>query len=499
MEALGYRFGDQDLVNRILGYCSYQPFLLQMFGHRLIEHMNAHRARSQRGTPGEPPFVVTTEDVMTVEADPELKADITSTFRDTLNLDPRYNVIANVLAYHAHEHGMDHRLTEVELRDECMSYWPEGFAGLDIEGFRAYLHEMAGLGVLAPNNDQRGWHLRSPNVLRMIGSQLDVVAELMHAAAETVPSEFIALATRRTLPDGTRAPLTAAQIDDLLGDHATQVRLVLGSPATRIEQVSATLRAVCQDLAGRYNLIDTHARKQFEDALVDGRPGERRVVLSDLVALCTKNEGCTASLTAALQQRPTTPGVTRSVVLVAGPDQLGFWQEAFAVGEQPGLGMVALRRLDRRAMHVWSLDTGQFTMPERQARLLQVTGGWPYLAERAVVLAVEHGSEDAALDELAKELDTDDGAAGLVEAVGLAQDESLAAAFDTILAYTGSGASVSDLLEAIRLADHPHPDSGLACLEALAVFDMDLDGAHRVEPLLARCWLSRRPTAVGDE
>jgi hypothetical protein len=499
MEALGYRFADPDLVNRILGYCSYQPFLLQMFGHRLVEHMHAHRARQQGAAPSEPPFFVTAEDVMAVEADPELEADITSTFRDTLNLDPRYNVIANVLAYHAHEHGMDHRLTEVELRNECLSYWYQGFAGLDIEGFRAYLHEMAGLGVLAPNNDQRGWHLRSPNVLRMIGSQLDVLAELMHAASETVPSEFIALATRRALPDGTRAPLTAAQIDDLLGDHANQVRLVLGSPATRIEQVSTTLRAVCEDLAGRYNLIDTRGRKQFEDALVDGRPGERRVVLSDLIALCIKNGSCAASLSAALQQRPTTPGVTRSVVLVAGPDQLEFWQEAFAEGEQPGLGTAALRRLDRRAMHVWSLDTGHFTTPDRQARLLEVTGGWPYLTERAVALSVEHGSEDAALAELAKELDTDDGAAELVEAVGLTQDENLAAAFDTILAYAGSEASVSDLLEAIGLADHPDPEAALACLDALAVFDVDAAGAHRVEPLLVRCWPYRRPTAVRDE
>lgn len=192
MEVLGYTFADPDLVNQILGYCSYQPFLLQMFGHRLIEHMHAHRIRPQGIAPGEPPYVVTAEDVMVVEADPELKTDITSTFHDTLNLDPRYNVIANVLAYHAHEHGMDHRLTEVELRDECLSYWPQGFVGLDIEGFRAYLHEMAGLGVLAPNNDRRGWHLRSPNVLRMIGSRLDVITELVHAASEAVPSEFIA-------------------------------------------------------------------------------------------------------------------------------------------------------------------------------------------------------------------------------------------------------------------------------------------------------------------
>lgn len=499
MEALGYRFADPDLVNRILGYCSYQPFLLQMFAHRLVEHMHAHRARPRVATPGEPPFVVAAEDVMAVEADPELKADITSTFRDTLSLDARYNVIANVLAYHAHEHGMDHRLTEVELRNECLSYWPEGFAALDIEAFRAYLHEMTGLGVLAPNNDQRGWHLRSPNVLRMIGSQLDVLAELTQAASETVPSEFIALTTRRALPDGTRAPLTATQIDDLLGDHANQVRLVLGSPATRVEQVSATLHSVCENLAGRYNLIDTRTRRQFDDALVDGRPGERRVVLSDLAAVGTKDDGCAASLAAALQQRPTIGGVTRSVVLISGPDQLGFWQQAFAAGEQPGLGTVALRRLDRRAVHVWSLDTGHFITPERQARLLEVTGGWPHLTERAVALTVTHGSEDAALAELAKELGTDDGAAELVQAVGLTRDARLAAAFDTIIAYAGTGASVSDLFEAMRLADHPDPDAALACLEALAVFDVDAAGMHYVEPLLVRCWPYWRPAAASDE
>ena len=436
---------------------------------------------------------------MAVEADPELKADITSTFHDTLNLDPRYNVVANVLAYHAHEQGIDHRLTQVELRSECLAYWPEGFAKLDIEGFRAYLHEMIGLGVLAPNNDQRGWHLRSPNVLRMVGNQQEVVAELLQARSETVPSEFIALATRRELPDRTRAPLTAAQIYDLLGDHAIQVRLVLGSPATRVEQVTDTLRAICAELAGRYNLIETRARKQFADALVDGRPGERRVVLSDLFALCTKNEGCMRLPDDRATARPTTPGVTRSVVLIAGPDQLGFWQEALAVGERPGLGLVTLRRLDRPAIHVWSLDTEYFTTPERQLRLLEVTGGWPSLTERAVSLTIEHGSEDAALAGLAEELSTREGAADLVGASGLTKDQRLAAAFESILNYASSGTSVSDLLEAIALSGHPDPGSAFACLDALDVFDVDDTGRHSVERTLVRCWPYRERPVSSDE
>ena len=102
------------------------------------------------------------------------------------------------------------------------------------------------------------------------------MAELVHAASETVPSEFIAMSTRRALPDGTRAPLTAGQVDDLLGDHVNQVRLVLGSTATGVEKVALTLHAVCDDLAGRYSLLDTRGRKPFDDALRDGRPGERR-------------------------------------------------------------------------------------------------------------------------------------------------------------------------------------------------------------------------------
>lgn len=490
MEVLGYTFGDPDLVNRILGYCSYQPFLLQMFGHRLVEHMHARREAGVGD--GQPPFTATRTDVEAVEADPDLKADITSTFSDTLNLDPRYNVIANVLAWQAHERGMDHRLSDVELREECRSWWPAGFSGLDVEAFRAYLHEMVGLGVLAPNNGGLGWHLRSPNVLRMIGPQDQVMAELVQAASETVPSEFIAMSTRRALPDGTRAPLTAGQVDDLLGDHANQVRLVLGSTATGVEKVAPTLRAVRDDLAGRYNLIDTKGRKQFEEALVDGRPGERRVVLSDLLAVDAKDATCGASLRTALRERPGTPGVTRAVVIVSGADQVGFWQEALAWGERQGLGVVSLRRFDRRTLRVWSLDTGRFATDERQARLLAVTGGWPLLVERAVDLAVETESEDAALVELERELASPDGAGDLVDAVGLTVDAQLAAAFDSITALVDAGASLTDLTDAASLSGHPDPAVAVAALEALAVFDVDDDGAYRVDRVLVRCWPFRR-------
>jgi hypothetical protein len=496
MEALGYTFADPDLVNRILGDCSYQPFLLQMFGHRLVEHMHGKRAVGVSDV--EPPFTVTRADVEAVVVDPELKADITSTFSDTLNLDARYNVIANVLAWHAYEHGMDARLSDVELREECRAYWPAGFDALDVEGFRAYLQEMHGLGLLAPNNDGHGWHLRSPNVLRMIGTREAVLTELVHAADAAVPSEFIAMATRRPLPDGTRAPLTAAQVGDLLGDHANQVRLVLGSEATGIGRVGATLRAVCDDLAGRYTLVDARNRRQFDEALVAGRPGERRVVLSDLQAIAARDAACTDALATALEHRPTASGVTRAVVLVAGPEQLPFWREALAHAERPGFGVVSLRRFDRTTLRVWSLDTGRFATEERQSRLLATSGGWPALVERAVTLAAQHESEDGALVELGRDLASADGAGALVAATGLTVDDDLATVFDHITALVDAGATLADLHDAASLAGHLDPMAAVACLDALGVFDVDEAGTYRVAPLLVQCWPFRRtPTAVG--
>jgi hypothetical protein len=497
MAALGYTFADEDLVNRILGYCSYQPYLLQMFGHRLVEHMHARRTPAKGVLPDGPPFTVTENDVAAVESDPELKADITSTFRDTLHLDPRYNVIANVLAYHAYEHGIDHRLTEVELRGECLSHWRDGFTGLDIEGFRAYLQEMTGLGVLAQNHDQRGWHLRSPNILRMIGGPHDVLAELTEAESANVPSEFMALVARRPLPDGTRAPLTAQQVDDLLGDHINQVRLVLGSRATRVDQVSSTIRAVCADMGARYRLLETRTRKQFEDELTVGKPGDRRVVLSDLGAIGTRDANCSAALATALERRPDAAGVTRSAVLVAGPEKMRFWLDTFAGGEKPGLGIVTLRRLDKRAMDVWAADTEYFIKPERKARLLEITGGWPYLTERAIALAEEFASADAALEALMRELSSEDAAADLVDAVGLSHDQDLSQAFGLIVDYTATHASQQDLLDAIRLSGHSEPEAALSCLEALALFDAEEDGTYSVEGLVARCWPYRRP--INDE
>ncbi|MFF0000011.1 GNAT family N-acetyltransferase [Streptomyces avermitilis] len=147
MRALGFEFKDLDLVNRVLGYCSYQPFLLQMLGHRLVELL--HRKWTRRGAEG-PPYEVEVTDIEVVESDAALRDGISAAFKDTLSLDHRYDVIANVLAYHARHNGLEVRLSDIEVREECETCWRKGFEQLDTEGFRAYLSEMVGPASLRP-------------------------------------------------------------------------------------------------------------------------------------------------------------------------------------------------------------------------------------------------------------------------------------------------------------------------------------------------------------
>lgn len=488
MGALGYVFDQgNDLVNRILGYCSYQPFLLQMFAHRLIEVVLGRRKESLDESA--PPHLVTKADVERVESDPHLRTGITSAFRDTLDLDARYNVIANVLAHNAHERGMDDRLTDVALRTECLTWWPEGFNELTVEHFRAYLLEMVGLGVLAPNTGT-GWHLRSPNMLRMIGPPDDVVAELLHAASASVPEAFIALETRPRMADGRRGPLTSTQIDGLLGNHTTQAQLVLGSAATGIADVAPAVTEIVNGLGSRYKLATPSRWSLFRDELVAGQPGERRVVMSQLFDI--SEETCAASVELALEARPTKPGVTRSAVLVAGTDSVRWWATVLGPDAPRALAVTTLARYDARTLKVWSLTADKFTTEDKRAELLQITGGWPALVERAAELSDRLGDEHRALADLEESVTTPLGAAEFCESTGLLVDPDVESGFTGLIGLLDEGGTLGDVVDAIAMLSQ-HVDAGamVEVLRALDVLALGADGLYRCEPVVVNCWPHR--------
>ncbi|MFF8393106.1 hypothetical protein [Streptomyces sp. NPDC016172] len=488
MRALGFEFEDVDLVNRVLGFCSYQPFLLQMFGHRLVEVM--HRKRARRGT-GEPPFTVEVADIETVESDTALRTGISSAFKDTLSLDHRYDVIANVLAYHARHRGLEVRLSDAELREECETWWRKGFEQLDTEGFRAYLSEMVGLGILAPNHDGQGWHLRGPNALRMIGTSHEVEARLLRAEQDCKLEESIVLEGRPELPDGRSAPLTITQLDDLLGERANQTRVVLGTTATGVLDVGDTLRTVTERIDG-WTLPPIGRPGVFKQELVGGQPRERRVIISDFARYPVKQETCRDAVELASTLLPTVPGVTRAVVLVTDTGQLHLWRALLAGEQQVPAAPVVLRRHDRHSLRGWAQRLGEvFNTEERLERLYAVTSGWPWLVDRAHRLHAEIGDTDRVLSKLAGMLTDLSEARAFVEATGVQSDAALAAGYQALdKQFQGSPADTEDVVTAIAYetsGDEEEARWVFACLDAMQVFDREEDGRLRLEPLLREC------------
>ncbi|MFP3118998.1 hypothetical protein [Streptomyces sp. Iso 434] len=489
MRALGFEFSDVDVVNRVLGYCSYQPFLLQMFGHRLVEVM--HRKRARRGAEG-PPYIVDAGDIEVVEADAGLRAGISAAFKDTLSLDHRYDVIANVLAYHARQLGLEVRLSDAELREECETWWKRGFEQLDTEGFRAYLSEMVGLGVLAPNHDGQGWHLRGPNALRMIGTSHEVEARLLRAEQECELGESTVLEGRPALSDGRLAPLTITQLDDLLGERANQTRVVLGTVATGVTDVGDTLRAVAGRVAD-WKLPPIGRPSVFKQELVGGQHHERRVIISDFARYPVKPDTCRESVDLAESMLPVTPGVTRAVVLVTDTGQLDLWRLLLTGEERTSASPVVLRRHDPRSLRGWAQrveDAEVFDSDERVERLYSVTGGWPFLVDRVHRLHRELGDPEKALERLAGLVGNQAKAREFVDATALYSHRLLAAGYQAIAAECGGEwMDEATALTAIACQLDDDEDEArwvLRCLDALQVFDHDGEN-RRLEPLLRQC------------
>ncbi|MFC7891538.1 hypothetical protein [Streptomyces sp. NPDC057381] len=485
MRALGFEFADVDLVNRVLGYCSYQPFLLQMFGHRLVEVM--HRKRARRGAEA-PPYTVGAADIEAVESDTDLRDGISAAFKDTLSLDHRYDVIANVLAHHARHHGLEMRLSDAELREECETFWRRGFEQLDTEGFRAYLSEMVGLGVLAPNNDGQGWHLRGPNALRMIGTSHEVEARLLRAEQDCRLQESIVQEGRPDLPDGRPAPLTITQLDDLLGERANQTRIVLGTPATGVTDVGDTLRTVAGRIAD-WKLPPVGRPSVYKQELTGGRPRERRVVISDFASYQAKPETCREAVDLAETLLPHTPGVTRAVVIVTGPDQLDLWRTLLSGAEPTSAAPVVLRRHDHRGLRGWAQRVEMFHTDDRLERLHTLTGGWPLLVDQARRLHQELGDPDEALSRLAGLFTDRSAARAFARETGVYADPLLATGYRTLAKEFGEDRFDSEsavTAVACQIDDEEEARWVFTCLDAFQVFDRE-DTQLRLEPLLRQC------------
>jgi hypothetical protein len=92
--AVGYKFAEEQLISRILVETQFYPKLVQMFCRDLLNHV-----RSMPSVHSElPPWSITISHVEATLRNQKLTRDIFDTFKITLDLDKRYELITLIMA-----------------------------------------------------------------------------------------------------------------------------------------------------------------------------------------------------------------------------------------------------------------------------------------------------------------------------------------------------------------------------------------------------------------
>jgi len=505
LEALGLRFESSDLPVRILTATNYQPSLIQLFCSELVDHM-----LEKACGPGTPPYMITSGDVDAVHGNQRLIEEMRTRFGLTTNLDPRYQVIANSVAFEALGSGLSVGLSASEIRAMCDEYWPAGFAKTDSDEFRALLEEMDSLGVLFEDGGGR-FMMRSPNVLRMLGTP-EQIEEALNASDELdLPEGFEAASFRDRLGDDPyrRQPFTHEQAADILASdeeaEGSLLRVVVGSAATGIGDARACLRELFEDGSGRYSFKDDSGqdfkrlRARFKKPLQ-----KRRAVAYEL------RQGSPGEHLAGIHsvaERLIEPNLNGTLVFVLGGGALKTWEALVVPDEGEGrysvafgdqIQLIELKRWSKAGLRAWAQaqDVELFFSHDNSLNeLMRTTGGWPILVNRVVDAYRQDHDWKKAIKSLDQWLDSSEGAAELCAAIGLDADEDLARVWSLFIVYEDpiSFEEFKDLAEGEGITDAGRASE---LLRSMQVLELDSKGRYMVEKTAAAAWRRRASANV---
>lgn len=238
IEVLGFRFRENATVLRVLSYTNYHPGLIQLFCHELLKRLYA-RTKGRLA-----PYDATSEDVEAVYLAPEVQKRIRELLEFTIALDSRYQAIvwATICDQISLHDSYAQAYPPANILELVRGWWPRGFRDVGSEQIRGLLDEMCGLGVMVRNRDGY-YRLRSPNLVRLLGTDEDIESKLLELAGKEPEKGFDADSFHAPLDDAGRrySPLTYSQ-ERMLSRRASGVGLVFASEALEGDQIAESFK-----------------------------------------------------------------------------------------------------------------------------------------------------------------------------------------------------------------------------------------------------------------
>jgi hypothetical protein len=320
---------------------------------------------------------------------------------------------------------------------------------------------MVNLEVLAETAGR--YRLPSSSVLRLLGDAEEITDALLRAVEVPPPNRIEPGHMRRKLEHNGPSPLTFREEELLLGVDDRPLRVVFGTPATRIETVTAALQAAAAE-DGAPRLRD-HGRRdvaKLAEAVAAAKPGPRTVHLANVEVrdprLAVK--GLHRLLDALTAHAARERGAVSAVLLIdheSLDEWAGLW-EALEVEFDGRVRWLALQRWTGRQLETWLDDFMPLDAGKRD-RLLGCTGGWPALLEQTMEdlseKSVEEATDDpdrpARLRTLLRQLDVEDGPRHAVASLLAELDEADAPGLAAVIDNGLTEADVQTALDTLWL------------------------------------------------
>lgn len=376
--AAGYELASPDLATRILAQTNYYPVLIQLYGEELIRVMNDATGRRPELAKG-PRYVVTGATIDDTYRKKSLRDAIRLRLQYTLQLDPRYEVIAYTLAAAALDRSgpASDAFDPAEIKKLATAWWSEGFGGTSEHEFRILLDEMVGLGVLR-HDGPREYGMRNPNVLRLLGTERDIW-EVLGKKREPPPA-FAPSVFRRPIANTPgrntrRSPLSFTQESQLIAP-ANAVSIIAGSDATGLSDLRVALTSLNIEAVWAEGAMDLPGLQKALARLADGRKEGTSVfvVPSDVPWTTAWVERARAKLRSLTSKERHV-----RVVFVADPQTLLGIVPDLAQLQRSDVELTALRPWSDAFVQRWLEDIQVVGDPGERDQLREISGYWPSL------------------------------------------------------------------------------------------------------------------------
>ncbi|TDX27928.1 hypothetical protein [Rhodovulum visakhapatnamense] len=263
MRAAGFRFENHEAIEEILAWANYYPSLIQEYMKGLLSTLHGSGSGKPYRLPeGDPLWPISSDTLFDHRGFGEIENRIRFKFHLTLNLDPRYALVAYTLGRlnvegqedKARVTGFDPR----ELLDEASTFWPRSSEIPALAAFEALLEELFDLGVLGrvpiPGTKRFRYLLGSRQVATMLGSEDDIyhaLAEIEEKDPEVAYDRSVhrrryKLNTSGNQGEFSYCPLTDLQIERIVQPQDATGQIVCGLEALGLSKVGSSLKRIAE-------------------------------------------------------------------------------------------------------------------------------------------------------------------------------------------------------------------------------------------------------------